>query len=97
MLFLSDISGNITFPGRYLECYIMLLLSFQESLPLMCDGNQDNDFDRLCSPEFLLTVFSCFYFHALILMFYLTSNRVKYCIDVVDVYCFFIKLDGGQP
>ena len=27
------------------------------------NGNQDNDFDKLCRAEFLLMVFLCFYFH----------------------------------
>ena len=38
----------------------------QVSLPLMCNGNQDNDFDKLCQVKFLLMVFLCFYFRGLI-------------------------------
>ena len=29
----------------------------------MCNGNQDNDFDKFCSDEFLFIILLCFYFH----------------------------------
>ena len=32
---------------------------------LICKGNHDNDFDKLCKGKFLLMAFLCFYFHYL--------------------------------
>ena len=39
------------------------MASYQLSLPLMCNGSQINDFDKLYLAELLLIVLSYFCFH----------------------------------
>ena len=42
------------------------VVSFQLTLPSMCNRNQDNDVTQLCLEEILLLIFLRFYFHAII-------------------------------
>ena len=70
--------------------HISLAASFQVSLPLIYNGNEDNDFDKLCSAEFLLIVF------LLVFPSFKTTFLRKITVKVIKIYLINAKKTHGS-